>query len=218
MQTRKGNKRKTEALPGGLRARKKAKTQAAIQQAALVLFREKGYAATTVEQIAAAAEVSPSTFYRYFETKEDVALFDFFDPLVIQAFASHSVDGNLIQATRAAIQDVYGALSAEEKAKDRERVSVVVSVPELRMRMVDSVTQMIPQGAHFINEQSGRAPGDIGTLSILGAITGIMLAVYLSASKHPDRDIPSMLDEALAELEGFRENHESAERQTCPWK
>lgn len=52
--------------PVGLRERKKAKTKAAIQQHALRLFRQQGYQATTVEQIAEAAEVSPSTFFRYF--------------------------------------------------------------------------------------------------------------------------------------------------------
>ncbi len=44
---------------GGLRERKKAKTRAAIQHEALRLFREQGYEATTIEQIAATVEIAP---------------------------------------------------------------------------------------------------------------------------------------------------------------
>ncbi|MDR4215793.1 helix-turn-helix transcriptional regulator, partial [Bacillus paralicheniformis] len=60
----------------GLRERKKTRTKTTIQQHALRLFKEQGYQATTVEQVAAAAEVAPSTVFRYFPTKEDLAVLD----------------------------------------------------------------------------------------------------------------------------------------------
>src|SRR5271165_4994463 len=91
----------------GLRERKKARTRAAILQEALRLFHEQGYAATTVEQIAAAAEVSPSTFFRYFPTKEDVVLQDDYDALLLEAFEAQPADLNPIQALRGSLRAIF---------------------------------------------------------------------------------------------------------------
>jgi AcrR family transcriptional regulator len=60
------------AEPGRLRLRKKQHTRRAIEDAALDLFVEQGYENTTVDQIAARAEVSKATFFRYFATKGEV--------------------------------------------------------------------------------------------------------------------------------------------------
>src|ERR1700746_2085024 len=96
--------------PLGLRERKKIKTRHAIRREAFRLFDANGYAATTVEQIADAAEVSPSTFFRYFPSKESLLLADDLDPLILQAFDAQPPDLSLIQAFRRAYEGRMGHL------------------------------------------------------------------------------------------------------------
>ncbi|MDI9916488.1 TetR family transcriptional regulator [Rhodococcus sp. IEGM 1379] len=96
-----------ELRPVGLRERKKARTRATIQAQALRLFQERGYDATTVQQIIDACEISESTFFRYFPTKADVVLSDDFDPLIVEAFLTQPPELTSIQALRAATAGDY---------------------------------------------------------------------------------------------------------------
>ena len=90
--------------PPGLRERKKIRTRQTIRREAFRLIEENGYAATTVEQIAEAAEVSPSTFFRYFPTKESVLLADDMDPVILNALDEQPSDLSPSQAVRRAYQ------------------------------------------------------------------------------------------------------------------
>lgn len=65
--------------PTGLRARKKARTRNAIADAAVSLFLKRGYDHVSVNDIAAAVEISKPTLFRYFPTKEDLVLHRFAD-------------------------------------------------------------------------------------------------------------------------------------------
>ena len=73
----------TERGPG-LREMRKARTQRAIQEHAMRLFAGRGYDATTVADVAAAAEVSSMTVFRYFPAKEDLVMADEYDPVIVE--------------------------------------------------------------------------------------------------------------------------------------
>src|ERR1044071_2839050 len=115
----------------GLRERKKQKTRWAIQEHAVRLFVQQGYDATTVEQIAEAAEVSPSTFFRYFPTKEDVVLIDDYDPLIVAAIRDQPASTPVIEAVLQGMRDVFEQLTEEEWVSERRRQALFRVVPEL---------------------------------------------------------------------------------------
>src|ERR1700712_5130182 len=99
-----------DTAPIGLRERKKIRTRAVIRDNAMRLFAEQGYTATTVDQIAEAADVSPSTFFRYFPNKEAVVLADDVDPLVIRALQDADPHLTPVAAVRQALVGTFGAM------------------------------------------------------------------------------------------------------------
>lgn len=185
----------------GLRERKKAKTRAAIQAHAFRLFGERGYDSTTVEQICEAAEVSESTFYRYFPTKVDVVLWDEFDPLIVRAFADQPAELNPIQALRAAFRAAFAELSVEQHAEQRQRMALVLSVPELRAGMLDQFAQAMHLLADIVAERTGRSNDDAAVRTLAGAVIGVAMAVMFVMADDPTANLAELLDEAIAHLE-----------------
>jgi len=186
----------------GLRERKKARTHAAIQEHALRLFREQGYEETTVEQIAAAADVSQSTFFRYFPSKEDVVLHDAFDPILFAAFGEQPAELTPIQALRASMADVFGALTAEELALEGQREELILSVPELRARMLDALAATIREVAQVLAKRVGRSPDELPVRAYAGAVIGAGIAVWLTSAEGIETaDYIKQFDAAMAYLD-----------------
>ncbi|HEY0933139.1 MAG TPA: TetR family transcriptional regulator [Trebonia sp.] len=199
----------------GLRERKKARTRASLREHALRLFREQGYQATTVEQIAAAAEVSPSTFFRYFPTKEDLVLQDDMDTRMVEAFARQPPDLTPIAAIRAALREAWKSFTPEEWEQIREGGRLSCTVPEIRARAMNEFARTISVIADVLARRTGRPANDFRVRVLAGAVIGVMMAVFL-----PDEpaagtgteteaasvaglgpDAVSRIDEALALLE-----------------
>ena len=191
--------------PVGLRERKKARTRASIRREALRLFREQGYQATTTEQIAAAAEVSPSTFFRYFPTKEDVVLQDDLEPLLIEALEHQPRELSIVAAIRVALRTVTATLDQEKWEQIRQAAELGMTVPEIRARAMDDFSRTVTLMAGGVAKRTGLSPDDLRVRTVSGAIFGAIMAVTAPwdgyRSEHINTQLFDRVDEALSVLE-----------------
>jgi AcrR family transcriptional regulator len=187
------------AVPG-LRERKKARTRAAIREHAFRLFREQGYDATTVEQIAEAAEVSPSTFFRYFPTKEDVVLQDDMDLLWLEAVRAQPPELGPLTAMRTGMTEAYASISPDQVDMLRESTELALSVPAVRARTMEELAKTIGVISEAIAERSGKPADDFAVRTLAGAVVGVATAALFAAGG--DLDVfAEKFQEGLALLE-----------------
>jgi AcrR family transcriptional regulator len=161
----------------GLRERKKIQTRETIQRVAFQLFDEKGYANTTVEEIADAAEVSPSTFFRYFPSKELVLMADDLDQVTVEALASQPADLSTFEAFRRAFDITMATVSEDEWELERTRQRLVFSLPELKVVQFDVYRRVVHELAEAESRRTGRDADDFEVRIFFGALAGALMAV-----------------------------------------
>jgi AcrR family transcriptional regulator len=178
------------------RQRKKTATRDRIRASALRLFREQGYDATTVEQIAAAAGVSHVTFFRYFPTKEDVALSDSYDPLIASFIAQTPATWPLIQRIRAVLvqglRQVYDTDRDEILAQNK----LIVSTPALRERMWAG--QLDTQ--QVILQALGTRPSFQTRVIVAACLAAASTAVLTWVENNGTPELPDLIDQAFEAL------------------
>jgi AcrR family transcriptional regulator len=127
----------TATAPTGLRERKKRRTQDAIVDAAMHLFATKDYHAVSVDEIAAAADVSPRTFYRYFPAKEDVLLgHSEVDDAIREALAQRRADESDVDFVARAMLAAISVLNTEHISLVYE---LIQTVPALQARLFQQI-------------------------------------------------------------------------------
>jgi len=182
----------THGLGQGLRERKKARTYNEIQRVALNLFTTRGYASTTMEEIAAAADVSPSTVFRYFPSKTDLIVTDAWDALVEQAFVRQPRDLTFAQAFKAAMTEAFAGIEESDLVIFETRRRLMAEVPEVRAAMLESIIGAAGQIERLIVNREGGATAETADVAaqahvLASAFVGI---IAVEALTNPDSFSP----------------------------
>lgn len=159
-----------------LRERKKIQTRTAIRRAAFELFTQQGYADTTIDQIAAAADVSPRTFYRYFGVKEAVLLSDRHIGPIVDAFAKAPADLPIIAAYRHAVAEVFGGLTPAERDETIAGERLMYEVPEARGLVYTEYVRLIGLIADALVHRPDAPSDPLERRVIAGAIVGVLIS------------------------------------------
>jgi AcrR family transcriptional regulator len=153
--------------------RKRALKQAEIQNRCLPLLVRQGFYDTTTIQMAAAASISPATFFRYFATKEDVVLFDTMSVILFDRHPPAQL--TLLEAVAWLYDTALQEMSPKEIRLRQLRLAIIYSTPELRARYIDGVMGQAEQLAHFIANRANTTLSKTGAHALAGAIIGVML-------------------------------------------
>jgi AcrR family transcriptional regulator len=161
----------------GLRERSKARRRAAIIRAAFELFAERGYHATTVADIAAAAEVAPRTVAMYFPAKQDIALSRFGDGVASlnAAMKARQPGEKYTDVLRRWL------LTSQSEPEDRELIRLArrmfAANPDLAALRQAQLATAIRQGASLIASDTGADPDAIGPRLASAAVGAVVLEV-----------------------------------------
>jgi AcrR family transcriptional regulator len=189
----------------GLRERRKRLTAAELEAAALRLFGERGFDAVTVDDIAAEADVSRRTFFRYFASKEDVLLADHFVQLarLREAITARPPDEPVLTALRNAL------LSMSSDFEDRKemvilRGRIMRETPSLQARSLvhqktweEAMQQMVAERLG-VDPTLDLRPGVVSATTL--AAMRVAFQTWLSSGAKGD--LIAMTAEALDLLDG----------------
>jgi AcrR family transcriptional regulator len=183
------------------RQRKKTATRDRIRASALRLFREQGYDATTVEQIAAAAGVSHMTFFRYFPAKEDVVLSDGYDPLLASLIAQTPAAWPLSRRIRTVLVQGLRQIYDTERDTLLAQNKLIVSTPALRERLwADQIAtqQVILQALSA--SQDHQQPSFQDRVTVAACLAAASTAILTWVENDGTPDLPDLVEQAFDTL------------------
>jgi mycofactocin system transcriptional regulator len=181
--------------------RRRVTSRAELEQAAFILFAVRGFDATTVDEIAAAAGIGRRTFFRYFPSKNDIpwgAFEDELDRMRVRLKACPA-EVPLMDAIRLALID-FNRVAPAQVPLHRRRMELILRVPTLLAHSTLRFTAWRGVIAEFVAERTGHRPDDLAPQAIAHAILGVSVAAYERWLDDPAADLGALLDEAMRQL------------------
>ncbi|MFP3906952.1 MAG: TetR/AcrR family transcriptional regulator [Acidimicrobiales bacterium] len=186
-----------------LRERKRLAMMRHVQDVAIALFEEHGFGKVTIEQVAQAAEVSPSSVYRHFGTKEQLVLWDEYDPVLIERLAQFLVDHPPVQAMREMLRTVGHPLLGPNEDQVRATVRWWVEEPSVEAAASAHVTATTEAIAQVIAVAYEREPDELQVRVIAGAlVSAVESALRTWHRRGFEPRLLDLIDDALAVCEG----------------
>ena len=187
--------------PLGPRERRRMRTMSMIQRVAFRLFAEQGYDATTVEQIAAAADVSPATFFRYFPAKADLLSTDEFDPLLADQFVARPADEDVITAILETVRGLFELMEREDRDALLERTRLMGGSSRLHAQLWQGLQANVDSLAAAIATRTGRDAGALEVRAVAAAVVSALFEVIRTWTAGDGReDLVGLAERALGQL------------------
>jgi AcrR family transcriptional regulator len=189
--------------PRSLRERRRLRTRRTIQAQALRLFAAKGFQATTIEDIAAAAEMAPRTFFRYFPTKEEVVFWSEYPPMLAGFVAARPDDEPALEALHHGIVDGLAAIWDQDGERMMERLRLAFRTPALHPRLRQQQAHWAAAIAAILADRLGERP-DVLEVRIIAA--AVAAAVWVAIEEWQAQDgrekLGALIDQALGTILG----------------
>jgi AcrR family transcriptional regulator len=187
--------------PASLRDRRKDRTRRMIQAEALRLFANKGFDATTIEEIAAAADVAPRTFFRYFPAKEEVVFWADYQPTLAAFVAARPGDEPAVQALCHGIVDGLAGFYDQDRERLLERIKLAFRTPALHPRLRQQQADWAAAMTALLAARLGARPDDLEVRAIAAAIAAaLFVAIEEWQARDGQGDLRALFHRALGSV------------------
>lgn len=194
--------------PMGLRERKKEKTRHAIEDAAFGLFADRGFHATTIAEIADAADIAPRTFFAYFPSKEAVVFGDLDETLASleSRLTGRPAGETTFEALRAFIVEQFAAGNESDDGREALRRRLIDASDALAAHQRHVMGRFERLLAECVAADLGDHPDDLEPRLVAAATVAALMSMRRDDPDEHDKRVDgeglARLDDALAFLRG----------------